>query len=73
MELTNQNQDIELLENEMDIKHDKNSTSRLFFWLSFLGFFIFCWAGCYSLFQHKFKDNSDVKVPDNTLYNPKYK
>jgi len=75
MEHTNQDQynEPELLENSSDIRSSKTSASRLFFLLGFFGYFVFCWAGCYSLFQHKFKDNSDVKVPGNTLYDPKYK
>jgi len=74
MEHTNQDQynEPELIVNDLDIKSSKTSASRLFFLLGFFGFFVFCWAGCYNLFQHKFKDNSDVKVPGNTLYDPKY-
>jgi hypothetical protein len=61
------------VENTNDIEHDKPSKSRFLFLLGFFGIFIFAWAGCYNLHSHKFKSNADVKVPDNTLYNPKYK
>jgi hypothetical protein len=73
MELNNQNNEPELIDNEMDIKYDKPSTSRLFFLIGFFGFFVFSWAGCFNLYQHKHKNNNDVKVPESTLYDPKYK
>jgi hypothetical protein len=63
----------ELLDNPADIELNKPSKSRFLFLLFFFGFFIFAWAGCYNLYEHKFQKNDDVKVPDNTLYDPKYK
>jgi hypothetical protein len=60
------------LDNPADIALNKPSKSRFLFLLGFFGFFIFCWAGCYNLHAHKFKNNATVKVPDNTLYDPKY-
>ena len=61
------------LDNPMDMKHDKPSKSRFMFLLCFFGFFIFAWAGCYNLYEHKYQKNDNVSVPDNTLYEPKYK
>ena len=61
------------LDNPIDIEHDKPSKSRFLFVLFFFGFFIFAWSGCYNLYEHKYPKNADVKVPDNTLYEPKYK
>jgi len=61
------------LDNPMDINHDKPSKSRLMFLLGFFGFFIFAWSGCYNLYEHKYPKNENVNVPDNTLYEPKYK
>jgi hypothetical protein len=61
------------LPNEADIELSKPSKSRFLFLLFFFGTFIFAWAGCYNLYEHGYKSNEDVKVPDNTLYEPKYK
>jgi fatty acid desaturase len=61
------------LDNDNDIALSKPSTSRFLFLLSFFGFFIFAWAGCYNLYEHKYQKNDNITVPDNTLYDPKYK
>ena len=62
-----------VVDNKSDIELNKPSKSRFLFLLGFFGFFIFAWAGCYNLYTHKFKSNADVKVPESTLYDPKYK
>lgn len=59
--------------NNADIEVNKPSKSRFLFLLFFFGFFVFCWAGCYKLHENSFKNNEDIKVPENTLYEPKYK
>lgn len=59
--------------NNADIEYSKPSKSRFLFLLFFFGFFIFAWSGCYKLYQHSFKNNEDIKVPESTLYEPKYK
>lgn len=59
--------------NPNDIELNKPSKSRFLFLLSFFGFFIFAWSGCYNLWEHRHHKVEDVKVPDNTLYDPKYK
>jgi hypothetical protein len=61
------------VENPADIELSKPSKSRFLFLLFFFGYFIFAWAGCYNLWTHKYKPNNDVTVPENTLYEPKYK
>jgi hypothetical protein len=61
------------IDNPADIELNKPSKSRFLFLLFFFGFFVFCWAGCYNLSTHDFKDNKDVVVPENTTYDPKYK
>ena len=66
-------QSYQLTENPADIELNKPSKSRFLFLLGFFGYFIFAWAGCYNLYQHKFKKNDDIKVPTSTLYNPSYK
>jgi hypothetical protein len=60
-------------DNPADIEYSKPSKSRFLFLLFFFGFFIFCWAGCYNLYKNEYKSSEDVKVPDNTKYNPTYK
>lgn len=69
------NQDPYLLDNELDIRVSKPKTSRFFFLLGLFGFFLFCWAGCYNLYQHKFKSPADgtIKVNESSLLDPKYK
>ncbi|WP_123985403.1 hypothetical protein [Taibaiella soli] len=61
------------IDNPADIELSKPSKSRFLFLLSFFGYFIFALAGCYNLYEHKFQKNDNVQVPDNTLYEPKYK
>lgn len=72
MDTQHHNQD-NFLPNEADIELSKPSKSRFLFLLFFFGFFIFAWAGCYNLYEHKFQKNDNITVPDNTLYEPKYK
>jgi hypothetical protein len=60
------------INNSADIELSKPSKARFLFLLSFFGFFIFAWAGCYNLYQHHYQKNDSVVVPDNTLYEPKY-
>jgi hypothetical protein len=62
-----------LIENKADIELSKPSKSRFLFLLFFFSLFIFSWAGCYNLYVHKFVPNDKTVVPDNTLYEPKYK
>lgn len=59
--------------NTQDIEYSKPTKSRFLFVLFFFGFFIFCWAGCYNLYEHKFQKNEDIPAPGNTLYEPVYK
>ena len=61
------------LDNQADIELNKPSKSRFLFLLGFFGFFIFAWAGCYNLYEHKYQKNDNITVPENTLYEPKYK
>lgn len=60
------------LDNPVDIELNKPSKSRFLFLLGFFGFFIFAWSGCYNLHEHGYKSNAEVKVPESTLYDPKY-
>jgi len=72
MDTQHNNQDIEL-DNPADIELSKPTKSRFLFLLSFFGFFIFAWAGCYNLYEHHYQPNDKITVPGNTLYEPTYK
>ena len=61
------------LDNTNDIALNKPSASRFMFLLSFFGFFIFAWAGCYNLYEHKTQKPDNTPVPGSTLYEPTYK
>lgn len=60
-------------DNIADIEYSKPSKSRFLFLLFFFSIFIFSWAGCYQLHQHKFKNTEGIEVPESTMYEPKYK
>ncbi|MBA3827595.1 MAG: hypothetical protein H0X33_01530 [Taibaiella sp.] len=61
------------IDNPADIELSKPSKARFLFLLFFFGYFIFLLAGCYNLYEHHYQKNENVAVPDNTLYDPKYK
>jgi len=67
-----ENKKLPLLDNDLDIRTSKPSTSRFFFILGFFGYFIFAWSGCYSLYTHSYKA-AEVEVQPSSLYTPKYK
>jgi len=70
---TQHNNNEKELDNKNDIALNKPSASRFLFLLSFFGFFIFAWSGCYNLWQHKYQKPDTTPVPSNTLYEPTYK
>ena len=72
MDSQHNNNEVEI-DNPHDIEYNKPSKSRFLFLLSFFGFFIFAWAGCYNLHEHQYQPNDKVTVPVNTLYDPTYK
>jgi hypothetical protein len=60
-------------ESGKDVTHSWVSTSR-FIWLCQIFLVLALIAGgCYGLYAHRYKGKPEVNVPDNTLYNPKYK
>lgn len=61
------------LENRADLELTKPSKARFLFLLGFFGLFLFSWASCGTLYTYSYKSNADVKVPENTMYDPKYK
>jgi hypothetical protein len=72
MQFSMENNNIPLIDDELDIKTSKTSTSRFFFLMGFFGIFIFAWSGCYSLWTHSFHPNDQVKINKSSLYNPEY-
>jgi hypothetical protein len=62
------------IDNPADIELNKPSKSRFLFLLFFFGFFIFAWAGCYNLWEHRFQPTDDAaNAPKSSLYQPEYK
>ncbi len=61
------------LENHADLELTKPSKSRFLFLLGFFGFFLFSWACCGTLYTYSYKSNQDVKIPEHTTYDPKYR
>ena len=64
----------ETLENQgKDFAHNWVSSSRFVWFCQVFLIIAFVLGGCYSLYAHRYKGHPKVEVPDNTLYNPKYK
>ncbi|WP_291914215.1 hypothetical protein [Chitinophaga sp. CB10] len=61
------------VENTNDITVDRVSTSRFIFYVQLFCLMAFMLGGCYNLYKHHYKGKPEVAVPENTLYNPKYK
>ncbi|MFM7709907.1 MAG: hypothetical protein ACKO5C_03230 [Ferruginibacter sp.] len=56
-----------------DFTHNWVSTSRFLFYCQVFVLLAFLFGGCYALYTHRYKGKPEVNVPENTLYNPKYK
>jgi len=63
----------EIKENEKDFTKNWVNSSRFLFYLQVFVAIAFIFGSCYNLYEHRYKGKPDVKVPDNTLYTPKYK
>ena len=72
MDMQHNNQD-NIVDNPADIELNKPSKSRFLFLLFFFGFFIFAWAGCYNLWEHRYQNVELENVPKSSLYQPEYK
>lgn len=70
---TQHNNQENLLDNPADIELNKPSKSRFLFLLFFFGLFIFSWAGCYNLWEHKYEGYDAENAPKSSLYTPEYK
>ena len=58
---------------EKDFKYSWVNSSVFLFYLQVFCIVAFTLGGCYSLYKHRYQGKSEVNVPDNTLYTPKYK
>ena len=58
---------------EKDFAHNWVHSSVFLFYLQVFCIIAFVVGGCYSLYNHRYEGKPKVEVPDNTLYNPKYK
>ncbi|HET9056820.1 MAG TPA: hypothetical protein VFN30_08235 [Chitinophagaceae bacterium] len=56
-----------------DFAHNWVKSSRFLFYVQVLCIVAFIFAGCFKLYQKRYKGKPDVVVPENTLYDPKYK
>ena len=72
MDMQHNNQENQI-DNPADIELNKPSKSRFLFLLFFFGLFIFAWAGCYNLYEHKFEKYDAEEAPKSSLYTPEYK
>lgn len=69
-----ENKKLPEVDNLMDVRTNRPSTSRFYFLLGFFGYFAFFVAVCYSLWTHRYNDaGKHVKVQSSSLYNPVYK
>ena len=58
---------------EKDFAYNWVNSSVFLFYLQVFCIVAFTFGGCYSLYAHRYKGKPEVNVPENTLYNPKYK
>ncbi|SDH28787.1 hypothetical protein [Chitinophaga filiformis] len=61
------------VENKNDFTGSWVSSSRFLFYVTIFCILSFVLGGCYNLFKHRYQGKPEVAVPENTLYNPKYK
>ncbi len=66
------NEEVQKIQDK-DFTHNWVSSSR-FIWFCQVFLVVAMVVGmCYNLYTHRYKGKPEVKVPENTLYNPKYK
>jgi hypothetical protein len=58
---------------EKDFAHNWVHSSVFLFYLQVFCIIAFVLGGCYGLYTMRYKGKPKVEVPENTLYNPKYK
>jgi hypothetical protein len=64
----------EIIDNsDKDFTHNWVSSSRFIWFCQVFLALVFIVGMSYNLYTHRYKGKPEVKVPENTLYNPKYK
>lgn len=64
----------EVIDNkDKDFAHNWVSSSRFLWFCQVFLVIAFILGGCMSMYNHRYKGTPEVKVPENTLYNPQYK
>ena len=58
---------------EKDFAHNWVNSSVFLFYLQVFCIVAFIIGGCVALYSYRYKGKPEVMVPENTLYNPKYK
>ena len=58
---------------EKDFAHNWVHSSVFLFYFQVFCIIAFVVGGCYSLYNNRYEGKPKVEVPENTLYNPKYK
>ena len=58
---------------DRDFAHNWVSSSRFLFFCQVFLIIAFLLGGCYALYKHRYGGKPEVTVPENTLFNPKYK
>ncbi|MFC4263870.1 hypothetical protein ACFOWM_13330 [Ferruginibacter yonginensis] len=64
----------EIIDNkEKDFSYSWVSSSRFLFYCQVALLVSVILSACVALYTHRYKGKPKVEVPENTLYNPKYK
>ncbi len=64
----------QIIENkEQDFAHNWVSSSRFIFRMQLFAVVAIILSACVAQYQHRYKGKPKVNVPENTLYDPKYK
>jgi hypothetical protein len=64
----------EIIDNSnADFAHNWVSSSRFLWYCQIFMIVALIIGGCYAQYTHRYKGRPEVAVPENTLYNPKYK
>lgn len=64
----------EIIENkDKDFAHNWVSSSKFIWKLQIFAAVVIILSACVAQWQHRYKGKPKVNVPENTLYNPKYK
>jgi len=74
LQLKNKLMEQEIIEDkEKDFKHSWVSSSRFLWYCQIAVVIAIVLSACVAQYTHRYKGKPKVNVPENTLYNPKYK